>query len=279
MALQGFFQQHWLDDQGRPAGGVSTGKGFCISWQNGPLGQMGTAERQEPNGAFVEDVIQAVIGRIAFYQGSVRLRVRRISKLSMHSPWPLHGSINAPGTEKRARSKARTACRRHPMRHLLRDLTVFGWGLLIMAGLLLCWVVWLEASPASCTAHASNNASGSSCSDSSPCTIGTWLSQKAAPGGVLCLKDGTYTGGEQMLQFAAKSGTAGNPITVRAINDGAVTIDGQFNRRPLRLQRLVHHRAGGQRGQRQRHHARAAGSALYRATGRRLGRCPGRWGD
>ena len=70
MALQGFFEEHWLDDQGRPAGGVSSGRGFTISWQNGPLGQIGTPERREPNGAFVEDLIQAVIGRLEFYQAS-----------------------------------------------------------------------------------------------------------------------------------------------------------------------------------------------------------------
>ncbi len=39
-----------------------------ISWQNGPLGR--GDDRREPNGAFVEDVIQAVIGRIEFYQQS-----------------------------------------------------------------------------------------------------------------------------------------------------------------------------------------------------------------
>lgn len=70
MALQGHYADHWLDDKGNPAGGVSTGRGFTISWQNGPLGKIGTPERHEPNGAFVEDVIQAVIGRIECYQAS-----------------------------------------------------------------------------------------------------------------------------------------------------------------------------------------------------------------
>ena len=65
---QGHFQEHWSDEQGRPAGGVSSGRGFAISWQNGPLGRGN--ERREPNGAFVEDVIQAVIGRIEFYEES-----------------------------------------------------------------------------------------------------------------------------------------------------------------------------------------------------------------
>src|SRR5262245_22224366 len=64
----GHFEQHWLGDDGNPAGGVSTGRGFTISWQHGPLGR-GT-ERQEPNGAFVEDIIQAVIGRLEYYQSS-----------------------------------------------------------------------------------------------------------------------------------------------------------------------------------------------------------------
>jgi hypothetical protein len=36
-----------------------------------------------------------------------------------------------------------------------------------------------------------------------------------------------------MLQFSGKSGTAGNPITVRAQNDGKVRINGEFGRRPL----------------------------------------------
>ena len=68
MMKQGHFEEHWTDTNGNPGGGVSTGKGFTISWQNGPLGR-GTM-RRESNGAFVEDVIQAVIGRIQFYQMS-----------------------------------------------------------------------------------------------------------------------------------------------------------------------------------------------------------------
>lgn len=65
---QGHHEEHWSDSSGNPAGGVSSGRGFTISWQNGPLGR-GDA-RREPNGAFVEDVIAAVIGRIEFYQRS-----------------------------------------------------------------------------------------------------------------------------------------------------------------------------------------------------------------
>lgn len=68
MAAQGFYQEHWVDEDGNPAGGVSTGKGLTISWQNGPLGRIGTDERKEPNGAFVEDVVGAAKGRFEFYQ-------------------------------------------------------------------------------------------------------------------------------------------------------------------------------------------------------------------
>lgn len=65
---QGFRSQHWRDDAGRPAGGVTTGTGFTISWQNGPLGR--GSERKEPNGAFVEDVIDAARDRLTFYENS-----------------------------------------------------------------------------------------------------------------------------------------------------------------------------------------------------------------
>lgn len=65
---QGFFSEHWSDENGNPAGGVTSGKGFTISWQNGPLGR--DMARREPNGAFVEDVIAAAVDRIEFYQRS-----------------------------------------------------------------------------------------------------------------------------------------------------------------------------------------------------------------
>lgn len=65
-SAQRFFSENWLDEQGNPAGGVVSGRGFTISWQNGPLGR--GSERREPNGAFVEDVIAAVTQRIEFYQ-------------------------------------------------------------------------------------------------------------------------------------------------------------------------------------------------------------------
>ena len=49
-----------------PAGGHVTGTGIEITWQNGPLGR--GKKRKKPNGAFVEDVIDAAKQRIDFYQ-------------------------------------------------------------------------------------------------------------------------------------------------------------------------------------------------------------------
>lgn len=61
-------EEHLSDPLGRPAGGNTHGRGFDINWQHGPL--MVDGQRREPNGAFVEDVIAAAIGRIEFYQES-----------------------------------------------------------------------------------------------------------------------------------------------------------------------------------------------------------------
>ena len=65
---QGFRSKHWDDENGAPAGGCSSGTGFCISWQEGPLGRGDS--RRKPNGAFVEDVIAAAIDRLEYYQHS-----------------------------------------------------------------------------------------------------------------------------------------------------------------------------------------------------------------
>lgn len=63
----GFKADNKLDANNKPAGGYVCGTGFTISWQDGPLGRVGTDERIEPNGAFVEDVIAAAIQRIEHY--------------------------------------------------------------------------------------------------------------------------------------------------------------------------------------------------------------------
>lgn len=57
---------HGFDRDGNPAGGITLATGIDIRWQDGPLGR--GAERQEPNGAFVEGVLEAARQRLVFYQ-------------------------------------------------------------------------------------------------------------------------------------------------------------------------------------------------------------------
>ncbi len=59
---------HWNDENGNPSGGNTWGRGFAIGWQHGPLGS--GAERRNPNGAFVEDIIAAAADRIRYYQST-----------------------------------------------------------------------------------------------------------------------------------------------------------------------------------------------------------------
>ena len=88
-------EKHGVDENGNPAGGQTEGRGFTITWQNGPLSVDGV--RREPNGAFVEDVITAVLGRIQFYQAS-RFKCREnalaITKLEEALHWLDHRTRN-----------------------------------------------------------------------------------------------------------------------------------------------------------------------------------------
>src|SRR5262245_12815175 len=59
---------------------------------------------------------------------------------------------------------------------------------------------------------------------------------RAKPGKTLCLRDGTYRGSAFMIQpTPGLSGLRGDPITIRALNDGGAVIDGQFARYPVLL--------------------------------------------
>src|SRR5262245_41060151 len=63
---------------------------------------------------------------------------------------------------------------------------------------------------------------------------------RATPGKILCLMDGTYRGDSFMLAPHRQGqrepvGTPTSPITVRALNDGQVLIDGQGTRDPVSL--------------------------------------------
>jgi len=59
---------HFTDHDGNPTGGHTHGVGICIAWQHGPLGR--GVDRQKPNGAFVEGVINAAIDRLESFQRS-----------------------------------------------------------------------------------------------------------------------------------------------------------------------------------------------------------------
>lgn len=52
------------------------------------------------------------------------------------------------------------------------------------------------------------------------------------PGQSLCIGDGTYT---EPIQPNVRNGEPGKPITIKALNDGKVTIDGQGKNIPVRL--------------------------------------------
>jgi hypothetical protein len=81
-------ENHLIDAALNPAGGTTEGVGILIEWQNGPLGR--DAERKEPNGAFVEGVIQAALGRLEFYQTSkfkCRENALAITKLEEALHW------------------------------------------------------------------------------------------------------------------------------------------------------------------------------------------------
>lgn len=86
-----FKAENYTDEQGNPAGGLVTGTGLGITWQNGPLGR--GEDRQEPNGAFVETVIAAALQRIEFYnEGKFRCRENSlaITKLEEALHWLNH---------------------------------------------------------------------------------------------------------------------------------------------------------------------------------------------
>lgn len=81
-------ENHTLSDDGNPAGGTTRGNGIDIRWQDGPLGEQGA--RRPANGAFVEDVMTAALGRLHFYQTSpfnCRENALAITKLEEALHW------------------------------------------------------------------------------------------------------------------------------------------------------------------------------------------------
>jgi hypothetical protein len=83
--------QHMTDAAGNPTGGTTTATGIQINWQDGPLGR--GPDRAEPNGAFVEGVIEAALDRLQFYQSSkfaCRENALAITKLEEALHWCQH---------------------------------------------------------------------------------------------------------------------------------------------------------------------------------------------
>ena len=63
---QTIISKNEVDANGNPTGGRTTGIGFDINWQNGPLGRDG--DRAIPTGAFVEGILAAALDRLEFFQ-------------------------------------------------------------------------------------------------------------------------------------------------------------------------------------------------------------------
>jgi hypothetical protein len=57
-----------LNEQGAPTGGHVRGIGIHILWQDGELGR--GADRKPQNGAYLEDVLEACLARLRFFQSS-----------------------------------------------------------------------------------------------------------------------------------------------------------------------------------------------------------------
>jgi hypothetical protein len=104
--------------------------------------------------------------------------------------------------------------------------------LLVAGGVTLCVQPGTQSTPT--VAYASPTGTGSACTESAPCTIATWLASSSLriPGATLVLEDGTYTGSHNMIRIPSSgfAGTASQPITIRARNEGRVLIDGGYSR-------------------------------------------------
>lgn len=81
---------HKSDQIGNPAGGLTTGTGFAIHWQNGPMIDPASGLRRAQNGAFVEDIIEAALDRLRYFQGlkyQCRENAMAITKLEEALHW------------------------------------------------------------------------------------------------------------------------------------------------------------------------------------------------
>ena len=92
-----------------------------------------------------------------------------------------------------------------------------------------------DAPLASCDYYAAPDGSGNGAGEGDAFRVGDFWSL-ASPGDTLCLVDGTYTGGDSMIQPpSGLSGDESDRITIRALNDGKALIDGEGSDRPIQL--------------------------------------------
>lgn len=85
------------------------------------------------------------------------------------------------------------------------------------------------------TYYASSQGGGDGSSRESPFTVAQFW-DKAQEGDTLILLDGVYKGSKSMINPPeGLSGAGDTPITIRAMNDGKVTIDGESVNNPVRL--------------------------------------------
>ena len=81
-----------LTSDGNPSGGGVAGIGLSIKWQEGPLGR----PPAEPNGSFVDDVLEAARQRLEFYQDAAdrkfacRENALAITKIEEAMHWLAH---------------------------------------------------------------------------------------------------------------------------------------------------------------------------------------------
>ena len=61
------YAMNFLDDEGSPAGGVASGIGISVYFQNGPINR---DAGEGPNGAFIEQLLETSAERLRFYQES-----------------------------------------------------------------------------------------------------------------------------------------------------------------------------------------------------------------
>jgi hypothetical protein len=88
-----------------------------------------------------------------------------------------------------------------------------------------------QTTPGACTHWAASTGTGTTCTETAPCRVETWTqsADMARPGTTLCMLSGTYrrSQGGAIDPLDTLAGTASQPITVRALHDGQVTIDAE----------------------------------------------------